>query len=70
MKVSIIGTGRMGSGLVKTIDPYVDELIWASRDKERIESIIHANKLSRIVPVGKLRLGMGTTPMYQIGYLV
>lgn len=51
MKVSIIGTGRMGSGLVKTLDPYVNELFWASRDKERMESIIHANKLSRIVPV-------------------
>jgi 8-hydroxy-5-deazaflavin:NADPH oxidoreductase len=51
MKVSIIGSGRMGSGLVKTLDPYVNELFWASRDKERIESFIQANKSSSISAV-------------------
>jgi len=49
MKVSVIGTGRMGKGLVKTLTPY-HEILWASRDKERVESLVYENDLKHIVP--------------------
>lgn len=51
MKVSVIGTGRMGKGLVKTLAPFVNKLLWASRDKERIKSLISENNLKHIIPV-------------------
>lgn len=36
MKVSVIGTGRMGKGLVKTLSPYVKDLYWGSRNPDQI----------------------------------
>lgn len=51
MQVSIIGTGRMGKGLIKTLTPYVKDVLWASRDKERIQSLISENNLKHIIPV-------------------
>jgi predicted dinucleotide-binding enzyme len=51
MKISIIGTGRMGQGIVKTISPVVIDLSWASRKVTRVEKLILENKLENIVPV-------------------
>lgn len=51
MKVSVIGTGRMGKALVKTFSPYVNELFWASRNPDHIQSLINNNGFERINPV-------------------
>jgi predicted dinucleotide-binding enzyme len=36
MKVSVIGTGKMGKGIVKTLDSKVGNLYWSSRDIEKV----------------------------------
>lgn len=51
MQVSIIGTGRMGSGLIKILSPYVHDVLWASRDQERIKTLILEYNLQQITPV-------------------
>lgn len=45
MKVSVIGSGRMGKGLVKILSPHVNELVWGSRNPKYLSK--HAN----IIPV-------------------
>lgn len=50
MKISLLGTGRMGQGIAKTLAPYV-ELNWASRSPERIQSLLEENELGNIRPV-------------------
>ncbi|MDP4086910.1 MAG: NAD(P)-binding domain-containing protein [Bacillota bacterium] len=40
MKISVIGTGRMGKGIVKTLSPYVETLCWASRNTEHVKNLI------------------------------
>lgn len=43
MKIAIIGTGRMGKGLLKTFYPfYSNEILFAGRDKERTQDVIAA----------------------------
>ncbi|WML49496.1 NAD(P)-binding domain-containing protein [Neobacillus sp. PS3-34] len=51
MKVSVIGTGRMGKGIITTVAPIVDELLWASRNEDRVHALIEENKFTDIVPV-------------------
>lgn len=51
MQLSIIGTGRMGKGLIKTLAPYEKDVLWASRDTERVQSLISENNLQSIIPV-------------------
>jgi len=51
MKVSVIGTGRMGKGLVKTLAPVVNQLLWASRDIEKSNLLIAENNFKHILPV-------------------
>ncbi|CAG7642779.1 NADPH-dependent F420 reductase [Paenibacillus allorhizosphaerae] len=52
MKVSILGTGRMGKGLVNNLLPHLEELRWGSRSVQRLTELIqgHAYR-SKIVPV-------------------
>ncbi|UUZ93118.1 NAD(P)-binding domain-containing protein [Paenibacillus sp. P25] len=41
MSISILGTGRMGQGLVRVISPHVKEdLIWGSRTPEKVKRLI------------------------------
>lgn len=41
MSISILGTGRMGQGLVRVISPHVKEdLIWGSRTPEKVKQLI------------------------------
>ncbi|NRD78007.1 NAD(P)-binding domain-containing protein [Bacillus sp. BRMEA1] len=51
MKVCVIGTGRMGKGMVKTLSPFVTELWWASRTPEKIQSLAVEHNLKNIVAV-------------------
>ncbi|KIL41609.1 hypothetical protein SD70_05590 [Gordoniibacillus kamchatkensis] len=43
MKASVIGTGRMGQGLVKILQGHVPNLRWGSRSKEKAEGLIREN---------------------------
>jgi NADPH-dependent F420 reductase len=43
MKTSVIGTGRMGQGLVKVLQGNVPNLKWGSRRKEKAEVLIRDN---------------------------
>lgn len=47
MNISVIGTGRMGKGLVKVLSPIVKDLYWASRNPEHIDTSLYEN----IIPV-------------------
>jgi len=51
MKVSLIGTGRMGKGLIKIISPIISELSWASRNVEVVKEIILEDNLVNVFPV-------------------
>jgi 8-hydroxy-5-deazaflavin:NADPH oxidoreductase len=61
MKVSVIGTGRMGKGLIKILTPHVQELYWGSRHpgpqlqvshEEALEAdiIIHSLWFKDVIP--------------------
>jgi NADPH-dependent F420 reductase len=39
MKISVLGTGRMGRGLVKSLAPQLDQLIWGSRSPEQVKGL-------------------------------
>jgi predicted dinucleotide-binding enzyme len=41
----------MGKGIVKTLSPFVEELFWASRNLERIQTLILENKMKNVTPV-------------------
>jgi predicted dinucleotide-binding enzyme len=44
MAVSVIGTGRMGKGLVQILRPMISDLQWGSRTPDRAEQLIEENK--------------------------
>ncbi|WP_123041783.1 NADPH-dependent F420 reductase [Cohnella candidum] len=48
MKVSVIGTGRMGRGLAKTLAPVVPELYWGSRSEDRVRQLIVEKELKGV----------------------
>ncbi|TVY06556.1 NADPH-dependent F420 reductase [Paenibacillus cremeus] len=43
MKTTVIGTGRMGQGLMKVLYGHIPNLQWASRSKDRVEALILEN---------------------------
>lgn len=51
MKVSVIGTGRMGQGLVRTLYKQVDGLRWASRNKDKAEGLIKDHQFTGVTTV-------------------
>lgn len=51
MKWSIVGTGRMGKGLARTLAPVMNDLSWGSRDVGRLQEIINHLGLTRIKAV-------------------
>lgn len=53
MRISVIGSGRMGSGLVKTLASGQADLVWASRDPAKV-----ARKVRELGLEG--RVGVGT----------
>lgn len=40
MKVSVIGTGRMGQGLMGIFAPQYENLVWSSQSKEKVTDMI------------------------------
>jgi 8-hydroxy-5-deazaflavin:NADPH oxidoreductase len=40
MKISLLGTGRMGKGLIKTLAPHHQGMLWASRSLQKVESLV------------------------------
>lgn len=42
MKVTIVGTGRMGQGLVRIMAPVYDHLLWVGRDRQKVAGLIEA----------------------------
>lgn len=40
MKISVIGTGRMGQGLMGVFAPQYENLLWGSRSKEKVTDMI------------------------------
>lgn len=40
MQISVIGTGRMGTGLMKVMAPNLSQVIWGSRDKAKVQELI------------------------------
>jgi predicted dinucleotide-binding enzyme len=51
MRTSIIGTGRMGSGLAKILSANGTELAWGSRDPERARGLIEELRLQQVQAV-------------------
>jgi predicted dinucleotide-binding enzyme len=51
MKISVIGTGRMGKGLVKVLSPFVEEMMWGSRSSEKVLDLVKAGKYEHLKPV-------------------
>lgn len=43
MEISVIGTGRMGKGLVKTLTPIASNLRWGSRYVDKAQRLIEEN---------------------------
>lgn len=52
MKVSVIGTGRMGGGLVKALAPAIDGLVWGSRSEDKVRRRIEESGLRGVRPAG------------------
>lgn len=51
MRISIIGTGSMGSGLTKTLSANGTELAWGSRNLERAKQLIAELQLQKVQAV-------------------
>ncbi|MEW9702224.1 NADPH-dependent F420 reductase [Paenibacillus sp. SI8] len=51
MKISVIGTGRMGKGLVNVLSPFVQELMWGSRSIEKVTGLVKVGKYEFVKPV-------------------
>jgi NADPH-dependent F420 reductase len=51
MKISVIGTGRMGKGVVKVLSPFVEEMMWGSRSSEKVQDLVKAGKYEHLKPV-------------------
>lgn len=51
MIISVLGSGRMGKGLVKTLAGNVDKLLWGSRSTEKVSELIEQSKLSDVYAV-------------------
>ncbi|BCJ87992.1 NAD(P)-binding domain-containing protein [Effusibacillus dendaii] len=49
--VSVLGTGRMGKGLVKVLSPYMSEIRWGSRSVERAAKLIEENNYKNVQAV-------------------
>ena len=45
MKISIIGTGKMGKALVKTLSAYLPDVYWSGRSPEKVERLISEMQL-------------------------
>jgi 8-hydroxy-5-deazaflavin:NADPH oxidoreductase len=54
MKVSVIGTGRMGKGLVKILSPHVKDLVWGSRHPEQRLQVSHEEALEADIIIHSL----------------
>lgn len=52
MKVSVIGTGRMGGGLVRVLAPVAPGLTWGSRTVEKARSCAEERGLADVRPAG------------------
>ncbi|QMV41990.1 NADPH-dependent F420 reductase [Cohnella cholangitidis] len=54
MRVSVIGTGRMGRGLIGMLASALNnaELTWASRSPDKTRELLREAKLDSVVPVG------------------
>jgi 8-hydroxy-5-deazaflavin:NADPH oxidoreductase len=50
MKVSVLGTGRMGKGIAHTLSPFVKSMLWASRNLEWTEILSLQNTHENIIP--------------------
>jgi 8-hydroxy-5-deazaflavin:NADPH oxidoreductase len=50
MKVSVIGTGRMGKGLVKSFTPHIP-LFWGSRSIEKVRELIKEHQYEDVEAV-------------------
>ncbi|WP_336770988.1 NADPH-dependent F420 reductase [Paenibacillus sp. MMO-58] len=48
MTVSVIGTGRMGKGLVKTLSPIISGLNWGSRSIDHVQQLINERELKGV----------------------
>ncbi|WP_201008834.1 NADPH-dependent F420 reductase [Paenibacillus glycanilyticus] len=48
MTVSVIGTGRMGKGLVKTLNPIIPGLNWGSRSIDHVQQLIKEGELKGV----------------------
>jgi 8-hydroxy-5-deazaflavin:NADPH oxidoreductase len=48
MIVSVIGTGRMGKGLVKTLSPIIPGLNWGSRSTDRVQQLIKESEFKEV----------------------
>lgn len=53
MKISVIGTGRMGKGLVGVLNGQVDELLWGSRNPEQAAAFIRKFGYKHVLPVNE-----------------
>lgn len=51
MKVSVIGTGRMGKGLAGVLAPVVADLMWGSRTFSKVKELIEQHEYTNVIPV-------------------
>jgi 8-hydroxy-5-deazaflavin:NADPH oxidoreductase len=51
MKISVLGTGRMGRGLIKVMSPYIEGISWGSRSPEKLEQFIKKESYKEVFPV-------------------
>ncbi|WCK54926.1 NAD(P)-binding domain-containing protein [Aneurinibacillus sp. Ricciae_BoGa-3] len=50
MKLSVVGSGRMGQGLVKVLSPFINGIVWGSRSVEKVNSLIQELNCEGVVP--------------------
>lgn len=48
MKVSLLGTGRMGQGLIKVLSPHINGIIWGSRTPVKVNHLINELKCEEV----------------------
>jgi 8-hydroxy-5-deazaflavin:NADPH oxidoreductase len=51
MRISVLGTGRMGQGLIKVMSPHVKGISWGSRSPEKVEELIKKSNSKEVFPV-------------------